>query len=345
MAGDFAAQVVAGVLNDVAVEQSRGQRELLISVVIPLFNEAATLPRLVARLAELKLPAGCSPQFVFVDDGSVDETLPALADCRTALKCWKTVSLTRNFGMQAACRAGIAHSDGDAIAVLDADLQDPPELVPEMVARWRSGASLVIGVRRSRPERGLRGMLLRVFHHIFARVTDNLMPRDSGNFALMDASVAARLTTLGESNYFLPALRVWAAESVVCLPYDREGREGKPRQTLSRLIAYAWDGITSFSDRPLRYISALGFLIAVPSFIYGMVLLVQRLLQFFGLFKDLEVLGFTTVAVAVFFMGGVQLICLGVIGEYVARTYRESKRRPAYFVSEISSSEDGRERS
>ncbi len=306
-----------------------------VSVVVPVWNEEENVDALVERLA-LLLPLGnCAWEFVFVNDGSADNTVEKLTEELPRLRNWRIVELSRNFGQQAAYRAGLDNATGDAVVFLDADLQDPPELIPEMIAMWRKGAKLVTGRRRSRTETGLRRVFFDLFHHVFFYLTSGAMPKNSGTFALMDRVVADQVRAMPELNMFLPAMRYWVGFKQEVVWYDRAAREGAPKQSLSKLFNYAWDGITSFSVLPLKAISALGLLISFAGFAYAGVLVAIKLLQFVGFFPDLVVQGFTTLAVAVLCMGGLQLMCLGLIGEYLAKMYREVKRRPAYIVAKV----------
>lgn len=280
---------------------------------------------------------------VFVDDGSLDGTVAALQkeatvqdkETSNALR-WRLIKLARNFGQQAAYRAGLDYARGGAIVFLDADLQDPPEKIAELEAAWLAGAKVVIGVREGRQEKGLRRWCFDLFHFAFDKLTAGAMPRNSGTFGLMDRCIAEQLKQLNEVNLFLPALRCWFGYDTRHIYYQRQARyAGEEKQTFGKLFSYAWDGITSFSNIPLRMITVLGCAVAIPSFLYGAWLIVQRLLQLLGFFQSLEVLGFTTLAVAIFFMGGVQLICLGIFGEYLAKLFTEIKHRPVYIVEQV----------
>jgi len=296
----------------------------------------------MARLLQLRAKCSIPFEFVFVDDGSTDRTVARLQEELVSQSDWALVSLSRNFGQQAAYRAGLDHARGDAVVFLDADLQDPPELIPEMVKRWQNGAKVVVGCRRSRPETGLRGILLKQFHRIFKLLTGGIIPPNSGTFGLMDRVIADHVRALPEINLFLPGLRSWVGYRQEVVTYDRAGRAGKPKQTFGRLLSYAWDGITSFSELPLKLIGFAGLIISLLGFFYAFVLILIKAAQFFGLFRGLAVMGFTTVAVAVLFMGGIQLLCLGIIGEYIARSYKETKRRPTYIVKTIERSQQYR---
>jgi glycosyltransferase involved in cell wall biosynthesis len=307
----------------------------LISIIIPLWNEEESVASLLARLIELRQNCALPLELLFVNDGSTDQTLSKLEAALASTSDWVLVSLSRNFGQQAAYRAGLDYVRGDAVVFLDADLQDPPELIPEMIKRWQNGAKVVVGCRRSRPEKGLRGFLLKEFHRIFKILTGGIIPKNSGTFGLMDRIVADHIRNLPEVNLFLPGLRSWFGYKQEVISYDRAARPGKPKQTLRRLVSYAWDGITSFSELPLKLIGLAGLIISCLGFLYAFILLFIKTAQFFGFFRDLVVMGFTTLAVAVLFMGGIQLLCLGIIGEYLARAYKETKRRPIYIVEDV----------
>ena len=306
----------------------------LVSVVVPLFNEEENIVALVARLHEVSRLELVRWQFVFVNDGSTDDTRARLLAETHRFPLWKFVQLSRNFGQQAAYRAGLDVANGDAIVFLDADLQDPPELIPEMIGCWQRGAKLVTACRKSRAETGLRRVLFDLFHTVFFRLTNGLMPKDSGTFGLMDRVVAGEVRRMPELNMFLPALRCWVGFKRDVVWYDRAVREGAPKQSFAKLFGYAWNGITSFSTIPLKAISLLGLLISVIGFSYAALLLFIRFFQLWGLFPSLVVQGFTTLAVAVLCLGGIQLLCLGIIGEYLDKVYTEVKRRPPYIVAE-----------
>jgi len=314
-------------------------RPATVSVIIPLWNEEGGIDLLVHRLLRLPQDNLTNWEFVFVDDGSTDATAKRLAAQVGQLLRWKVVQLARNFGQQAAYRAGLDHATGDAIVFLDGDLQDPPELIPQLVERWRKGAKVVTGCRRSRTEKGLRGLLFRLFHETFFYLNGGVMPKNSGTFGLMDRTVADHLRQMPELNLFLPAQRSWVGFQKDIVWYDREPRTiGAPKQSLRRLFSYAWDGIANFSELPLKLISILGLLFSLVGFAYAGILFAIKVAQFAGYFPTLIVQGFTTIAVAMLCLGGIQLVCLGIIGEYLARIYREVKRRPLYLVDRVHSS-------
>ena len=307
----------------------------MVSVITPLWNERAQVESLSNRLKTLFSSSQIHWQWVAVDDGSSDDTVALVRQAQSTFSNAKLICLSRNFGQQSAYRAGLDYADGDAVVFLDADLQDPPEYIPEMVKKWEAGAKLVVGCRSSRPEKGVRGLLLRAFHHVFFALTGGAMPKNSGTFGLMDRVVVDNLRSMPEHNLFLPALRRWVGFAQDVVWYDRQEREGQPRQTYAKLFCYAWDGITSFSEAPLKFISLVGFVVCVCGFGYALFLTLIKLCQIFGCFGTLEVQGFTTLAVSVFCLGGIQLLCLGIIGEYLARIYREVKGRPHYIADMV----------
>ncbi len=312
-----------------------GSPAVEVSIVIPFFNEEDGVERLMERLRALLANQNPQWQLVLVNDGSLDDTRDRLLTRLRGFANWKYIQLSRNFGQQAAYRAGIDASDGNAVVLLDADLQDPPELIPEMVERWKRGAKLITACRKSRAEKGLRRLFFEAFHFLFHRITGGVMPKDSGTFGLMDRVVADQLRRMPELNVFFPALRSWVGFRQEIVWYDREAREGAPKQSIRRLFSYAWNGITSFSTVPLRLISVLGLLVSIVGFGYAGVLIVIRFMQTFGYFPGLVVQGFTTLASATLCLGGIQLLCLGIMGEYLTKIYTEVKRRPPYVVEEV----------
>lgn len=311
-----------------------------LSVVIPVWNEEESIAPLMERLRPLADASSLPWQIVFVNDGSSDRTEDRLLAALETWPDWLLVRLSRNFGQQPAYRAGLDVATGEAVVFLDADLQDPPELIPEMIRLWQNGAKLVVAQRRSRAESGLRRLLFDLFHVAFHRLTSGAMPKNSGTFGLMDRIIVDELKRMPELNLFLPAMRCWVGHRRETVWYDRAVRHGAPKQSLQKLFSYAWDGITSFSILPLRAISLLGALISAGGLVYAMILILIRSLQIVGYFPNLTVKGFTTLAVAILCLGGIQLLCLGIIGEYLAKVYREVKRRPPYIIEEVRAAKD-----
>jgi dolichol-phosphate mannosyltransferase len=302
----------------------------LISVCIPVYNEEETLSVLYERLVAATASLAHEVEIVFVDDGSTDRSEQILRDIATADARVRVVRLSRNFGHQPACTAAVRYSSGDAVILMDGDLQDPPELIPELVREWENGAHVVLARRRSRRETGVRGVLINAFHRTFRWLSGTPMPTDVGVFSLMSAQVADEIARMPERNRYLPGLRWWVGHRGSEVWYDRDPRSvGAPKQSLDRLFMYALDAVFSFSYRPLRAATVLGLAVSGFSFAYAVILLLLRL------FEVNVVLGFTTQAVATFFFGGVQLIFIGILGEYMGRIYDEVKRRPLYVVEAV----------
>jgi glycosyltransferase involved in cell wall biosynthesis len=307
----------------------------LISVITPLFNEEAVIPELASRLHNVfsSLPA-VSWEWIAVDDGSRDHTFAIAEQEIKIAPHWQLLRLSRNFGQQAAYRAGLEAAIGAAVIFLDADMQDPPEKIPDMIRLWLAGNVQVVGQRKSRTESGFRGFCMRIFHELFYRVTGGVMPKDSGTFALMDRRLADELKAMPERGMFLPAQRGWLGFKTAFITYDRAARAGEPKQSYSKLFAYAWEGITSFSVFPLHLISITGLVVSLFGFSYAVVLLTMKFLQMFGWLQDLKVLGFTTISVSILCLGGVQLLSIGILGSYLAKVFYEVKGRPFYVKSQ-----------
>jgi len=300
-----------------------------ITVVIPIFNEEAVLPELLTRLSRLfDGNPGLAWEALLVDDGSRDRSATLVREQAARDPRFRLIEFSRNFGFQAALAAGLAHAQADAIVTMDADLQDPPELIPELVAKWREGAEVVRAVRRTRQETGLRRAGMDLFHSLFGRVADYPIEPNTGTFGLMDRAAVAALNQLPERNRFFPGLRAWVGFTTGEVVYDRQERAaGQPQQTLLKLLRYALDGVFSFSYLPLRLLTYAGVCIAVLGFIAAVFYAVRRLTGI-----ETAPTGYTTLVTIVLFLGGVQLVGIGVLGEYLARVYDEVKQRPAYVI-------------
>lgn len=309
-----------------------------VNVVIPLFNEEIIIDVLINKISAIQSPKA-SIQWVFVDDGSADRTLDAVRSSVHKLQHWKIVELAKNSGQQQAYRAGLSQAEGNAVIFLDADLQDPPELIPEMIDMWTAGATLIIPRRRTRKEKGINRWKFMLFHCVFHRMTGGVMPKNTGTFGLMDRAIVLRLNAMKEYSVFLQALRCCVGHTPAFLWYDRDERiGGRPKQTMRRLMRQGWDALTSFSEAPLHLISYTGMVISLLSMFYMGLLLCMKFAQMFGYLPSLKVAGFTTLAVAILFLGGIQLIAIGILGEYIARIYLEVKQRPPYIIETIEQS-------
>jgi len=313
----------------------------LVSIIIPMFNERAGLRSLFDQVIEAIKDTPVEWELVIVDDGSTDGTREVVARELSRFTRWRLILLSRNFGQQSAYRAGLEQAHGDAVIFLDADLQDPPELIPRLLAKWSEGYKVITGCRTSREERGLRRLFFHLFHHLFHRMTGRVMPANSGMFSLVDRVVVDRLLAARETNLFLPALKCWFGFPQTTITYARRRRAiGEPKQSFRKLFHYAFDGLFSFSELPLQWIAVIGAIISFISFTYAGFLVVVRVFQLAGYFAYLNVKGFTTLAVAIFCLGGIQLLSLGIVGQYLARIYREIKGRPLYVVETVLTSDE-----
>jgi dolichol-phosphate mannosyltransferase len=301
----------------------------MISIVVPIFDEIEILPELHRRLSAVADRLGEPVELVFVDDGSRDGSAAWLDDAAARDPRVGVVHFSRNFGHQPACSAGLEAARGDAVVLMDGDLQDPPEVIPDFVKAWKGGAEVVFAKRRARDEGLLRGAAYKAFYGVFRRLSEFPIPLDAGVFGLMDRRALDAFLRLEERSRFIPGMRAWVGFRQEQVLYDRERRAaGEPKQDFRRLFRYAFDGITSFSYRPLRVATLLGFAVSGFALLY-----LIRVLVFWFLGVDQEVFrGYNTLAVSILFLGGVQLLTIGVLGEYVARIYEEAKRRPLFLV-------------
>lgn len=315
----------------------RAQKEQLLSIVIPIFNEEEIVHELLNRLRSTETVLrdhAIRCEFMLVNDGSSDRTLEILSEEVKRDPSLRVVNLTRNFGHQSAIQAGLSQAKGDAIVIMDGDLQDPPELIPELCAEWRRGSKVVIAKRRSRAERGVRKMAFNSFYKVLGRMSDYPIELNAGHFSLMDKRVVKNLISLQERNRFLPGLRSWVGFEQGIVYYDREQRAGgTPKMTMRKLFKYGFDAIFSFSYKPLRAIWTLGVVVSLFCIGYAFFLIGLRI------FNINVVPGFTTPTVAILFLGGVQLISVGMLGEYLGRIYDEVKQRPLFLIDEVISQE------
>lgn len=298
-----------------------------IGLVIPCYNEEDVLPVLLERLDALVRDWTTPVWVLFVDDGSRDRTpelLDAACERHPNMACLR---LSRNFGHQIAVSAGLMHARGDAVVVLDADLQDPPEIVPQMLARWREGYDVVYGVRENRKESALLRGAYALFYRILKRIANVDIPLDAGDFSLMDRRVVDRINELPEHNRFIRGLRGWVGFRQIGLPYSRDARQaGEPKYNLRRLLNLAMNGLVSFSSIPLQMASWMGAL----SSLLGFGLMIWAAIS--GLIHGKTPPGWASLAVIILVFGGIQLIVLGIIGEYLSRIFDEVKCRPHFIV-------------
>jgi polyisoprenyl-phosphate glycosyltransferase len=299
-----------------------------LSVVVPVFNEQENIPELVVRLNTVLAAITRDYEIIFVDDASVDQTPELLAEASKTNPQIRVIRFSRNFGHQNAVTAGIDHASGQAVVILDGDLQDPPELIPQFVEKWREGHEVVYGIRKKRKEWWGKRIAYFAFYRIMRASTREVeIPLDAGDYSLISARVISVLRSLPERNRFIRGLRVWAGFKQTGIVYERHERfAGKPKYTFLQLVKLAYDGIFSFSSVPLHIITTLGLIFSVGSF------LAILLVLYFRLFTSYSIPGFASLATIVLFLGGVQLLSIGIIGEYVSRIYEETKNRPHYII-------------
>ena len=301
-----------------------------ISIVVPVYNEEPVLVELYRRVRQVMDQTGESWELILVNDGSTDGSAEVMRQLYEEDPQVKGISFSRNFGFQEAVTAGLAHSRGEAIVLSDADLQDPPEVIPEMIALWREGYEVVYGVRAQREgETWFKKFTAKAFYRTIYRITSVDIPLDTGDFRLMDRRVVQAILRMPERHRFLRGMVPWVGFKQTGVRYDRQARyAGESKfQSVSQMLPFALDAITSFSYFPLQMATYLGFLIAAISLVAILVVISLRL---FG--QSDELTGQATTLVAVLFLGGVQLISLGIIGEYLGRIYDEVKGRPLYLV-------------
>lgn len=300
-----------------------------LDIVIPIYNEQENLEELNHRIQQVCNNLGdVKWQVIYVDDGSRDNSMRIMLEQRRENSKISVIELSRNFGHQAAIAAGLAHADGDAVIIMDGDLQDPPELITDLITRWRDGAEIVRAQRKSRKERGIRRLGFKLFHRFFHWISDFPVPTNTGIFGLLDKKAVEELNRLTEKNRFFPGLRSWVGFKQDVVFYDRQRRAaGEPKQSIRRLIHYGLDAIFSFSYKPLRMMTVFGLFISTFAFILACIFVIKRLAGF-----EIAQTGFTTLVTLILFMGGVQLIAIGLLGEYLARIYDEAKQRPLYIV-------------
>ena len=301
-----------------------------ISVIVPCYNEEQGLDLLFERLLGVLNSLNLSYEVVCVDDGSKDRTLERLIDYHHRYAAIKVISLSRNFGKDIALTAGLENAQGQAIIPIDADLQDPPELIAQLIEKWREGYDVVYGKRRSRQgESWVKRMTANAFYRIISRISSVPIPRDTGDFRLLDRRVVDALKKMPERTRFMKGLFAWVGFKQTYIIYDRPNRvQGTTKWNYWKLWNFALDGITSFSLIPLKVWSYLGVVLSMLAFIYGSFLIIRTLIL------GIDVPGYASLMVTILFIGGVQLITLGILGEYLGRIYEETKQRPLYLIRE-----------
>jgi glycosyltransferase involved in cell wall biosynthesis len=302
-----------------------------LSLVLPIYNEESVIPELHTRLQSFLAELRLDTEVIFVNDGSRDRSMELLRGISAGEPRYKVLSFARNFGHQAAITAGLDYARGKAVVVLDADLQDPPEVILEMVAKWREGFDVVYGKRRSRAgESFMKLLTAKWFYRLFAAMIPIEVPLDTGDFRLMSRRVVVALRELKETHRFVRGLVAWVGFKQTAVLYDRPGRfAGETKYPLRKMLRFAVDGITSFSVLPLRFATYLGMIISLASVGVAVWALLAKYV-----FR-VTVQGWTAEVVLVSLLAAVQLIMIGILGEYIGRIYEEVKKRPLYIVSDL----------
>lgn len=317
--------------KQLAIENEMKSKPKLLSMVIPCYNEEEVIHETMRRLGNFCAQlSDLDVELVFVDDGSRDRTRSILKEYAVRDERIRVIGFARNFGHQIAVTAGIDAAQGDAIVLIDADLQDPPEVVHEMIVKWREGYDVVYGTRTERPgESRFKLSTARAFYRLLNQLSDVSIPLDTGDFRLMGRNVADVLRSMPERDRFVRGMVSWVGFKQIALPYKRAQRfAGASKYPLRKMLRFATDGILSFSTKPLQLAVGLGLIAASLSLIGIVYSLFMRI------FTSIWVEGWTALMIAVLFLGGVQLICVGILGEYIGRIYNEVKNRPLYIVEE-----------
>ncbi len=304
----------------------------LLTVVVPCYDEAEVLPAFHARLEAVMRRLGLRWSVLYVNDGSRDATLDIMHCIQSQCPEASVLNLSRNFGKEAAMTAGLDHADGDAVVVIDADLQDPPEVIPDLVAAWRGGCDVAYAQRRVRDgETWLKRTTARLFYRLMSRVGRVRLPQDTGDFRLMNRRAVDALSRLREHHRFMKGLFAWIGFNQVAVPYDRSPRHaGTTKWNYWKLWNFALEGVTGYTVLPLKLATYVGVLVAAIAGVYGAVIITDALVL------GNAVPGYPSLMTVVLLLGGAQLIFLGVLGEYVGRVFNEVKGRPLYFVERFS---------
>lgn len=301
-----------------------------LSIIIPIYNEEANINYLYQRLKPILQQMGVAYELIFVNDGSIDKSLVLIKALAGADPKLKYIDFSRNFGHQIAITAGLENSSGKAVVFIDADLQDPPELIPQLFSKWQEGYQVVYAKRRSRKGEGyMKRMTAKMFYRLLSRITTVYIPIDTGDFRIVDRKVINILKQMPEQHKFLRGQISWIGFNQTYIEYDRNERKaGKTNYTYKKMFSLAIDGITSFSNFPLRFATYTGFFVSAIAFF----LIIYALYGRFILKSNQP--GWTSLMLSVLFIGGIQLLCIGIIGEYISRMSSNVRNRPLYVIKE-----------
>ncbi|GAB4295460.1 MAG: glycosyltransferase family 2 protein [Marinilabiliales bacterium] len=302
----------------------------MISIVIPVYNEEANLHELFRRTISALSSFTDDFEVICVDDGSTDNSYNILKELHNKDKRFKFISLSRNFGHQRAILAGLSHTKGDFIGVMDGDLQDPPELFEKLYEKIQEGYDVVYAIRKKRKEKWLKRFSYWLFYRFLNAVSETTIPLDSGDFSLISRKVLDIILKMPEQSLFIRGLRSWVGFNQCSIEYERDSRlAGKPKFNIKRMFHLAYSGLFSFSNFPIKFLGVLGLIVVLFSMIYGAIIIIKRIC-----YPEIVPAGFTTLILSILFFSGVQLIALRILGEYILRIYEESRKRPLYVVRE-----------
>lgn len=300
----------------------------MISIIIPVYNEEKIIQELLERLKNSIKNIGLY-EIIFVDDGSTDKTRGIILESMREIPEIKYIRFSRNFGHQIAITAGLKNASGQAAVIIDGDLQDPPELIPDFIKKWHEGARIVYAIRKKRKENIFKRASYSIYYRILAKIANINIPLDSGDFCLIDREAIDFLNALPEHNRFIRGLRSWTGFESAGIEYERDARfAGETKYTFGKLVKLALDGVTGFSVVPLRLAVYLGFAFAIFAFIFGLAIIIRKIFFF------IDVDGWASLSVIVLFMAGIQLAVIGILGEYIGRIYIEAQNRPFYVIKE-----------
>ncbi|WKD48589.1 glycosyltransferase family 2 protein [Microbulbifer spongiae] len=311
--------------------------DVLLSIIVPVFNESAMLPIFLERVIPILKTLPLRTELIFIDDGSTDTSAEYLRQALDKYPGQKLIKLSRNFGKEAAITAGLEHAGGDAVVIMDADLQDPPEYIPIMVNTWLSGTDVVLMQRRSRAgESPFKRMSAHLFYRLLNRISQTEIPVDTGDYRLMSRRSVDALLTLKERNRYMKGLFAWVGMPTKVIRYDRAPRAaGKTKWSYCGLFGLALEGLTSFSVSPLRWAVGVGLISALTGALFGIWVVAKTV------FIGDATAGYPSLIAIITFLGGIQLFSIGLVGEYVGKAYLEAKQRPVYLTEEIFESQPG----
>ena len=318
-------------LSKPTVKSSRINPAVCLSIIVPFFNEEEVLPEFHSRLTKVLDALDENCEIVYIDDGSKDGSLELVESFRSIDSSISVIGLSRNFGKEAAMSAGLEHCRGQAVILLDADLQDPPELIPKMLVKWREGFDVVNMQRSKRDgETWMKRFSAMSFYRVMNVMTNIDVPENVGDFRLLSREVVDHINQLPERNRYMKGIFSWPGFKQTTVRFKRDARFcGETKWNYLKLFGLAMDGITSFSIRPLRIATALGSLIALSAFLYGMVIVTKTV------FWGEVVSGYPSMMVVQLALGGIQLLSIGLLGEYIGRIFIETKRRPLYLIQTV----------